>query len=266
MPNIYNYKDFREFFQDFIHYKKSSNPFWSYGLWAKDLGLTGASTLSMIMSGKRNPSTKLCKTFAHYFKFSQEESDYFQKLVKIQKQTKNDPEMTKYLLDQDGKQEQKTSSEKPLFFDWRAFVIRELTKLEDFKEDMAWVRRRLDNKLSEQEIEDVIEKLIEHGALSRSEDGRLEATKQVILPGDNIKREDAKSFHTEISELSKRSFDIAIERRALNSSTLSVDSSKMDQAKELIRNFQIEFSNLMEEETGDEVYQLNIQFFPLTKK
>ena len=272
MPNIFIYNDFREFFNDFIAFKKYSNPFWSYGLWAKDLGLTGASTLSMIMSGKRNPSTKLCKTFSTYFKFNEEEMNYFLKLVSLQKQAKNNPELTKILLlkDQEDQLDQKEKlnqgKEKPLFFDWRAFVIRELTKLSDFKEDMAWVRKRLNNKLSEQEIKSVIEKLLNHGALIRTEEGKLTATKQVILPGEKINREDARVFHQEISELSKQSFNIELPLRALNSSTLSIKAEEIEKAKDLIRNFQIEFSSLLEEEVGDEVYQLNIQFFPLTKR
>jgi uncharacterized protein (TIGR02147 family) len=264
-PIVTEYSDYRSFFSDFISYKKSSNPFWSYGVWAKDLGLTGASTLSMIMSGKRNPSTKLCQIFSDYFEFNNDETDYFINLVKIQKQTKNNPELTAMLLQQ-NKKKLPAKNEKPLFFDWRAFVIRELTKLDDFQEDINWVRERLNNRISTQEIKEVIDKLIIHGALERGPSGRLQASSQTILPGDNISREDARVFHNEISELSRKSFDIDINQRALNSSTLSIKEKNLSQAKDLIRNFQIEFSKLLEEDGGDEVFQLNIQFFPLTEK
>ena len=264
-PNIIEYKDYRSFFSDFISYKKSSNPFWSYGVWAKDLGLTGASTLSMIMSGKRNPSTKLCQNFSNYFDFNDEQTDYFVNLVKIQKLTKNNPELTTMLLQQ-NKKKIPAKKGKPLFFDWRAFVIRELTKLEDFQEDINWVRERLNNRISNEEIKEVIDKLIIHGALKRSPKGLLQASSQTILPGDSISREDARIFHNEISELSRKSFDIDISQRALNSSTLSVKEENLSHAKKLIRDFQIEFSKILEEDNGDEIFQLNIQFFPLTEK
>ncbi len=39
----------------------------------------------------------------------------------------------------------------------------------------------------------------------------------------------------------------------------------MGKAKELIRDFKKKFEKLMEEETGDRVYQIQIQLFPLTK-
>jgi uncharacterized protein (TIGR02147 family) len=265
LPDITEYKDYRIFFNDFIIFKKSSNPFWSYGLWAKGLGLTGASTLSMIMSGKRNPSKKLCHTFSDYFKFDQRESEYFIKLVSIQKQTKNNPELTEILLEK-SKIETFEQTQKPLFFDWRAFVIRELTKLEDFQEDINWVRERLNNKMTIQEIKDVTQNLIIHGALERDASGNLKATSQTILPGNNIRREDAKIFHNEISELGRKSFNIDINQRALNSSTLSIKQENLPDAKEMIRNFQVEFSKILEEDGADEVFQLNIQFFPITQK
>jgi uncharacterized protein (TIGR02147 family) len=265
IPNVTEYRDYRSFFNDFISFKKSLNPFWSYGVWAKDLGLTGASTLSMIMSGKRNPSTKLCQIFSKYFKFNESETDYFIKLVKIQKQTKNNPELTEILLQKENIQTP-AQHEKPLFFDWRAFVIRELTKLDDFEEDINWVKQRLNNKMSRDEIKEVIDKLIIHGALERDSDGLLRATSQTILPGSDINREDARIFHNEVSELSRKSFDIDINQRALNSSTLSIKEESLTKAKELIRNFQIEFSKILEEDKADEVFQLNIQFFPLTIK
>ena len=264
-PDITEYKDYRGFFTDFIIFKKSSNPFWSYGVWAKDLGLTGASTLSMIMSGKRNPSKKLCHIFSDYFGFNEQETDYFINLVSIQKQTKNNPELTELLLEK-SKINTPDKIEKPLFFDWRAFVIRELTKLEDFQEDINWVRVRLNNKMTSEEIKEVIAKLLDHGALERDANGKLKASSQTILPGNNIKRDDARLFHNEISELSRKSFDIDINYRALNSSTLSIREENMNQAKEMIRDFQIEFSKILEEDIADEVFQLNIQFFPLTQK
>lgn len=37
-------------------------------------------------------------------------------------------------------------------------------------------------------------------------------------------------------------------------------------AKEMIREFKNKFEKIMEEEDGDQVYQIQVQFFPLTKK
>ncbi|MCO4792265.1 MAG: DUF4423 domain-containing protein [Bacteriovoracaceae bacterium] len=262
-PDIQEYKNYRDFLKDFAQFKKFSNPYWSYGSWAKDLGLNGASTLSMILKGKRHPSKKLADTFCNYFKFNEPDKNYFHELIKIQKQTKDDPTLTVLLLEQKGLEENK--EEKPLFFDWRAFAIRELTQMDEFDEDPKWISTKLGGKLSPDESKEIVQKLVEYGALERSPSGRLRATSQVIQPSDGFTRSQARTFHHEVTGLTQDAFELPINQRAFHSSTLSMKKEKIDEAKKLIREFQINFSKLMEDNPGDEVYQFNMQFFPLTK-
>jgi len=57
---------------------------------------------------------------------------------------------------------------------------------------------------------------------------------------------------------------IPLKQREVTSVTLNMNPEKMIQAKELIREFRIKFTELIEENPGTETYQFNIQFFPLT--
>ncbi len=263
MPDIQEYKNYRDFLRDFILYKKTQNPYWSYGMWAKDLDLNGASTLSMIMKGKRHPSKKLADTFCDYFKFDDSQASYFHELIKIQKQTKDDPTLTILLLEQKGLD--KPDEDKPLFFDWRAFAIRELTQMKGFREDTFWISERLGNKITPQEAGAILDKLIKFGILERGNNQNLRATSQVIKPSDGFTKSQARTFHEEVTDLTKAAFELPIAQRAFTSTTLSVKKEKVEEAKKLIREFQINFSKLIEGNPGEEVYQFNMQFFPLTK-
>lgn len=263
MPDIQEYKNYRDFLRDFILFKKAGNPYWSYGMWAKDLDLNGASTLSMIMKGKRHPSKKLADTFCEYFKFDEAQASYFHELIKIQKQTKDDPTLTVLLLEQKGLD--KPTEERPLFFDWKAFALREITQMEGFKEDNQWISERMGNKITPEEAGELIEKLLKYGALKRDKDDKLKATSQVIKPSDGFTKTQARTFHEEVTDLTKAAFELPIPQRAFTSTTLSVKKDKVDEAKKLIREFQINFSKLIEGNPGEEVYQFNMQFFPLTK-
>lgn len=263
MPDIQEYKNYRDFLRDFILFKKAGNPYWSYGMWAKDLDLNGASTLSMIMKGKRHPSKKLADTFCEYFKFDEAQASYFHELIKIQKQTKDDPTLTVLLLEQKGLD--KPTEERPLFFDWRAFAIRELTQMKGFREDTFWISERLGNKITPKEAGELVDKLIKYGVLKRDSNQNLKATSQVIKPSDGFTKSQARNFHEEVTDLTKAAFELPISQRAFTSTTLSIKSEKIDEAKKLIREFQINFSKLIEGNPGEEVYQFNMQFFPLTK-
>ena len=46
---------------------------------------------------------------------------------------------------------------------------------------------------------------------------------------------------------------------------LSVPKNKISLAKEMIRNFRSQFSKIMTEEPGDDVYHMNLHFFRLTQ-
>ena len=58
----------------------------------------------------------------------------------------------------------------------------------------------------------------------------------------------------------------SVEEREITSTTLVMSSKQIGIAKELIREFKQKFEQLLEDESGDRVYQIQIQLFPLTKK
>ena len=60
--------------------------------------------------------------------------------------------------------------------------------------------------------------------------------------------------------------NVSIERRSQSSVTMAIDSNKLDKAKELIKNFRRELGRLLSESTKlDEVYQLSVSLYPVTK-
>ena len=58
---------------------------------------------------------------------------------------------------------------------------------------------------------------------------------------------------------------IAVEDREFSASVITMNAANILKAKELIREFKDQFAQLMEEESGDGTYQIQLQFFPLTR-
>lgn len=52
--------------------------------------------------------------------------------------------------------------------------------------------------------------------------------------------------------------------RSFHTSFMTVRSDRIDDAKALITRFQKEFNELMDDQSGEDIFQLNIQFFPVT--
>ena len=59
---------------------------------------------------------------------------------------------------------------------------------------------------------------------------------------------------------------VPVDKREFGSMTLAFNSKRIEEAICLIRKFQEDFSVIFEDDEKDEVYKLNVQFFPLSKK
>ena len=148
---------------------------------------------------------------------------------------------------------------------WYFFAIRELTQIKGFKEDYRWISERLGKKITPQEAKKAIETMVRLHLLKRSKEGSLEQTQEQVTTTVDISSEALKQFHHEMMTLADQSLrNVPVEKREMTSVTLNIDPQKMKKVKELIREFRIRFTDLMEENPGKETYQLNIQFFPLT--
>lgn len=55
-PSIFDYEDVFKFLTDYFNYRKSQNQYFSYHVWAKELGIKSRSHLRMMILGKRKMS------------------------------------------------------------------------------------------------------------------------------------------------------------------------------------------------------------------
>ena len=73
-PNVLDFVDYREFLNSFAQYMKATTPQWSYGQWARELGLKSTSAITMILKKQRNMGPSMAKKFSKYFSFTQKHS------------------------------------------------------------------------------------------------------------------------------------------------------------------------------------------------
>ncbi len=271
-PNISLYQDYRLFLNDYFLYKKKTHQQWSLGIWQRQLGLQSRSTLTMIIKGQRHPSLKLVTTLCNYFKFSERESTHFKKLVELQKRYKNSDKMTLILTKKtdsivQGLQPKKVPSNEQelqdVLLNPLTHILRELTTVEGFKNDVDWIQKSLYLKVSSQEIAQHIQKLKDYNLLY-TQDGTLKAGEnnfQFSKPS----KDKVFQFHSRILETTKEVLSQSNEdERSFNLSFVNIRKENFSIAKKMLREFQAEFNKLTEEKPGDCVYQLSIQFVPVT--
>lgn len=269
---LFTYLDYRDFLRKHIEEKKKASSAWSIAVWSRSLGLSSTSSLTKILNGEREPGDKITHSLVSYFKFNYKEETYFKDLIRLSK-IKSDPRLKSVLIKQMDKLspsemirllDDKTFS---IIKDWYCLAIREMLRLKDFQEDPKWISKRLAFSLSEDQIKKTLNILEQQGLICRDSDGKLSVGEGSLQTGNDKVSEAIQSYHTQMLENAKLALTTQhILEREFNAETITINQSRIPEAKELIRKFKSDFARMFEETEGDQTYQMQIQFFSLTKE
>lgn len=68
-PRLFDADSFREFLRRYAEYRRSERPGWTFGAWARRLGVSQTATLTRVINGDRDPGEQLGRALADYFQF-----------------------------------------------------------------------------------------------------------------------------------------------------------------------------------------------------
>ncbi len=266
------FSDYRDFLRAYIDHRKTRGRQWSYAVWARQLGLRSPSGLVMIVNGQRHPGPKLVRKLTEHFKLSRIESEFLSDLIEIQKAQKSARRCMSLIDRVQGRlpsiavrvmDEQRFG----MISHWYNYAIRELVNLKDFREDLRWICRRLGTTVPKNVIRDSIYQLLDFGLLSRNRQGKLIYSGGHVRSTDDVRTDGLRMYHGQILDLAKESIEsVSVDVREVSGGCFAVSNKSLPRAKELIRKFQQDICELLEDKAGDEVYQLEVAFFPLTNR
>jgi len=268
--DLKKFTDYRAFLVAHVQDCKLRKNDWTFGIFARQLGLKDPSSITKIIQGQREPGEAITGKLIRYFQFNTRDAQYFQDLIRLRKM-KNDPRLTVMLLEKMGKDHPDASLKLlddkafQLISNWYCIAIREMVRLDAFVSDPAWISKTLQFKVTPTEAGKAIELLIQAGLLNRT-DGKLSITQGRFQTSNDLSSEAIKRYHESMLDHAKealRKFEPT--EREFTASTVTMNSSRIGEAKELIREFKGRFAKLLEEDNGDVTTQIQIQFFPLTK-
>jgi uncharacterized protein (TIGR02147 family) len=259
-------QDYRALLKDELEKRCKKNTRYSLRAFARDLGVSSAR-LSLVLAGKGGLSVERAHKIARILGLNETEREHFATLVEA---THGRSAVTRELATVKLRQfevpvyQQIQADAFRVISDWYHYAILELTVVDGFKPDPAWISKALG--IAEMEAKLAVERL-ERLDLIEWKAGTLVAKTGFTASTDGIPSESLRKFHQQI--LNKASEAIVlqtVEERNLSSITLAFDRSKMPEAAERIRRFRREFDRDMAAPQGaDSVYCLAIQFFDLTK-
>ncbi len=276
-PSILNYADYRRFLRDEFQHRKAKNPAYSYSAYSKAIGLSGNSSLIKILNYSRGAGPSVIERMVRYFAFSEKESTYFRKLVEISKTKETSNRYFEVLenlrkLSPRAEFRSLSESEFSLLSDWWNYVIRQMIRLPGFSGSVDEVARRLLFKVRRTDLVGSIRQLANAGLLSRDPDsGHLSASVARVRSSHEVPNAAIARYHHQTLGLAQVALsNVALEDRNFLGYALPVASSKVPELKrrltELLDQF-VDETVLVgaTENTANVIYQLQMQFFPVTK-
>lgn len=271
---IYNYLDYRAFLRDSVQELKGARR-WNLRRFAKLAGVKAPGYLKMVTDGRRNLTVKTAEKFCRALDLKGREKKYFVTLVCYNQTTNPDrkneygnrlhklrPRTDRYLV---GKHQFR-------YFSRPHYVcIREMVTLKDFREDPKWIARRCFPPISPAEARTAIDVLLDLGFLARDENCRLIQKEDFVHTEDvNTQAFEAYHFHEAMIDLARHALtQLPQEERNYYALTVPMPQTLY---KEVIQEFYAFRDRVLEKTaaaggTGsDEVFQINFQLFPLTRK
>ncbi len=269
--NIYDYVNYRLYLKDFLaKAKKEKLSGFSHKVLLSHLGITSTGFISNLTAGRKNltpiqivklaKGLKLNKAETGYFeamvyftqaKVIEEKNEYFNRLVTLQK-------IKMKLLDK-GKMS--------LFSKWYFVVIRELLSLIDAPMDAKSIAAALEPAIKPAEAEEALEYLSQLGLIKQNDTGRWVPIDSAISTGDEVRSLHLTNFQLKTLELAAKALqNIPAKERDFSVLTMTLTPDTFRLMKYELQHMRKRLAKLVvEEQDPNRVYQMNFQFFPVSK-
>lgn len=267
--NVFKYHDYRTLLYDlFIIWKKKVYRL-SYRKFSSIAGFSSPNMLKLVIDGKRNLSASSISKIIRTFDFNKQESEFFENLVKMnQAKTHSSKNFYYKKINKTPRYKLLRKGDRNLYdfySNWYYPVIRELVTVTDFNDNPEWIAKRIYPQITPAEAQKALDTLVEMEHIYK--DGKLWKQKEPLsTTGPQIVSLAVANYHESMIELGKESIEkIPNDKRNITSLTLAISKSSYSSLIKEIESMQQRIIDLANEECSpEEVYQVNIQAFPVT--
>lgn len=247
-------QEFRNYLQQELLRRTAKNPAYSLRAFAKHLGVNHA-TLSSLMSGKRRLTEANVQRLAKALNLSPKELSNY---ISVNETGENNAQY--YLIQQDAF---------AAISEWYFDAILEMALIPNFKMEPEIISQSIG--ITEMQAKIALETLQRLELLVRNKKGELKIQHQnssnILDPDFTTAAQ--KKYQKSVLEKSMEALEtVDRSQRDHTSTTMAIQLKDLPKAKELIKKFRYNLNAFLQRvgSSPDEVYQLQVSFFPLTKK
>lgn len=241
--------------------RQEKNPGYSMRAFAKQLGVS-VSTLSEVLNGKRAFSKgSTFRVADRLFTCTEKRQSFLLSALGLQ----FSPEGLNIDLPHPGKGFDEIDVDQfKVISDWYHLAILSLAKTEKNSSDPSWIASRLG--ITKRDALAAFSRLIRLGLIAVDQDGFVRCSKPLFVKS-KVPSTAIRKYHRENIEKALETLETTpVELRDYSSITMATCPEKIEQARELIRIFREQLSDLMESGDKNTVYTLAVQLFPVCKQ
>lgn len=273
IPSIYLFEDFRDFLRARLDWLKSYSPSFSLRSFSKACGFSGKSFLQFILSGKRNISSTSTIKIAKGLQLTRQETAYFFALVNFNQEIESEKKtkLLKKVMELRNYSPAHSISQDSLEYvsHWYIPAIRELANLDRFQANPKWIAENLFPSISEDEASKALQVLERLQFIKKLPNGAVRPCEPTVDIAEEMNAQPIYSFFLQSIEVSKAALmNLPSEKREFGHMTLTLDEKLFSELKTELTEFRLKvFSKYGSARVSDNsVYQLNLQFFPVSRK
>ena len=271
MKDILEYTDYRQYIADYYADRKAKTAF-SWQEFAKMAGFSSPVYLKYVSEGRFNLSAEAAARVASAISLADYECDFFVEMVKFD-HAKNDDEkraaFSKMVSIAESHKAKIVDGESFRFFeDWKNPVLRELAPAMPGAKPLA-MAHACRPEVSAAEVSETLNFLVKANLLQKDKDGNYTQTDKIVTSGPmNFAPLALRGLQRQMGEIALGAIEnVPQDERHFSGLTLGITHEAYKKIVQEIADFQKRVIAIATSESAtDEVYRLNVQLFPMTKK
>ena len=269
MKAIIEYSDFRQYMRDFYEERKLRHVF-SWREFSKAAGFTSSSYMKVVCDGKSNLSRIGVERTGQAMGLVGFEMDYFRAMVNFGQETDEAKKKTAYEEMLEIARVHKVRVVEGDLFEfyesWRNPVLRELAPLMPGATP-GELAKMCYTDVSAADIKQSLDFLVKAGFLKKEGENTYSQTETSIKGSPEATKLAIRDMHREMAKIAANSLDLARTERNFSGVTMGISKDSYEQiVKELDECRRKIVSIAAGDKNIDQVYRLNLQLFPLTRK
>ena len=271
MKDVLEYTSYRQYIADYYAEKKAKSAF-TWQEFTRDAGFSSPVFLKYVSEGRSNLSEANADCVAEAMHLVDYEREYFREMVKFDR-AKADADkkatFNKMLAIADAHKAKILEGDSFRYFEsWKNPVLRELAPAMPGAKPLA-LAHACRPEITAAEVTESLNFLVKAGMLKKDENGNYAQTDKSITTGPmDVTPVAVRSMHRQMGEFALEAIEgVEQDKRHFSGLTLGITTESFDEIVEEIDAFRKRLIAIATRETTtDEVYRLNVQFFPMTNK